>query len=178
MKKFFYILVSFFIFFSVLSISANEKNPQQGKVVSSSPLHKLPQYKSPIITELASDKAIHIFQRKRAWYQINTDDDITGWIKMLNVRFTGVLKREGELGVKDMFDSVITRQTKPTTSTGIRGFDEADLQKAKANLQQLAILNSYQISPIKAQQFARQGKLKPHGSISTELSDFTEISDK
>lgn len=178
MKIFFYVLVSFFLIFSVLSISANEQPLQQGKVVSNSPLHKLPQYKSPVITELASDKTIHIFQRKRAWYQINTEDDLSGWIKMLNVRFTGVLKREGELGVKDMFDSVITRQTKPTKSTGIRGFDEADLQKAKANLQQLAILDSYQITPKKAQKFAHQGKLKRNDAISTEVSDLTDSSDK
>ena len=176
MKTFLCILFSV-IFMGAISVSANEKNLQQAKVVSNSALYKLPQYKSPVITELTTDKTIHVFQRKRAWYQVKTDNDLNGWIKMLNVRFIGVLKREGELGVKDMFDSVITRQTKPTTSTGIRGFDEEDLQKAKADLQQLALLNSYQISADKAQSFAVKGKLKRNDAVNAKLNNMSEKSD-
>ena len=86
MKTFLCILFSV-IFMGAISVSANEKNLQQAKVVSNSALYKLPQYKSPVITELTSDKTIHIFQRKRAWYQVKTDNDLNGWIKMLNVRF-------------------------------------------------------------------------------------------
>lgn len=163
------------LYFVVFTVFAYEQNTQQGKIVSSGPLHKLPQYKSPVITQVESDNTVHIFQRERAWYQVQTQNDLSGWIKMLNVRFIGVSKREGELGVKDIFDSVITRQTKPTTSTGIRGFDETDLKSAIANLQQLELLQSYTIAPMKVKKFASEGKLKRNKLVGKLINELAEI---
>lgn len=78
--------------------------------------------------------------------------------------FSGVAKRTGKLGVASTFGS-LSKNALPTQSTGIRGGDEADLKKAQANLEQLAIVNTYQIPLPEAQEFAQQGKLKTNKNI-------------
>ena len=83
---------------------------------------------------------------------------------MLNVRFNGVAKRTGELGVASAFNSM-SKNTLPTQSTGIRGFDEADLKKAKADFKQLAIVDAFQVSAAQASEFARQGQLNVNTNI-------------
>lgn len=154
--------------------AANEQNEgKSGKVVNQSDLHKAPKYKSAVIANLAVDDAVSVKQRSRAWYQISTETQTDGWVKMLNIRFVGVLKRQGELGVQDLFDSVVTRQVSTTQSTGIRGFDEEDLKNAKADLTQLAILSSYNVSSENAAAFAHQGKLRVNKSVDKIRNEFS-----
>ncbi len=149
-----------------LAFAASEPNSAKaGKLINDSPLYLSPQYKSDVIQQLGKDEPLSIYQRQRAWYYVLTQDQQNGWVKMLNVRFFGASKRAGELGVKNVFDSVLSRQVSPTASTGIRGFDEADLKAAKADLAQLAVLSSYQLTAEQAKKFAASGQLKVNKSV-------------
>jgi len=137
---------------------------RNGELVRNSLIYQQASNESPIVSSLLAEQRIFVYQRKRAWYFITTDEKLTGWLSMLNVRFNGRAKRTAQLGVASAFNSA-TKNTKPTQSTGIRGFDEADLNKAKADFVQLAVVNSYVIPPKSLQEFAKQGQLSLNKNI-------------
>jgi len=151
-----------FLILLILYCSATlaEQSIKQGKVIKNTPLYKQANIKSNAIIELKADDNVVIHKRQRAWYQVTTQKKsvYTGWINMLNVRFIGVSKRKGELGVAALLSSV-QNDTSATTSTGIRGFDEKDLAKATANMEQVVLLDSYQVKQEEAIAFAKQGGL-------------------
>ncbi|NMP33235.1 SH3 domain-containing protein [Thalassotalea sp. M1531] len=165
------LLLAIFALPIYVEASTNEQSAKLGKVIHSSALHALPKNDSQVITNLKPEQSVNVFERKRAWYQVLSDAKQSGWIKMLNVRFLSGPKRTGELGVKNLFDSVVTKKVKPTASTGIRGFDEQDLKKAKANIKQLKLLASYQTTTSSANTFAKKANLTPDSSIALIKDD-------
>ena len=135
-----------------------------GQVIKKVNLLKQPSFQSNITGSVAAKEKINIQTRKSAWYFISTatvpqNSQLSGWVNMLNVRFISSAKRQGDLGVKSLFSSV-NNDSLPTVSTGVRGFDVDDLKKAKADLKQVALLNTYSVSAGAAARFAKQGKLK------------------
>ena len=144
--------------------SSNSRETRDAQLIKSSKLHQQADNKSEVIDTVLANKAVVVHKRQRAWYFVATEQKVTGWLSMLNVRFNGVAKRTGELGVASAFNS-LSKNTLPTQSTGIRGFDEADLKKAKADFNQLAIVNAYQISSSQVEAFARQGQLKTNKEV-------------
>jgi len=160
--------------FVVNKIHANSiKEPNQGlqsnktreaQLIKSSQLFKKANNQSEIIKIVSANEPVVVHHRQKAWYFVATEQKLTGWLSMLNVRFNGVAKRTGELGFTDAFGS-LSKNTLPTQSTGIRGFDEAELQKAKANFEQLALVNAIQISAAQVKEFAIQGQLKTKTKI-------------
>ena len=149
------------------SISDAEKQSSKTRaalLVKKSKLYQQANNQSDVIETISTGKPVVVHRRQRAWYFVATEQKLTGWLSMLNVRFSGVAKRTGELGVASAFNS-ISNNTLPTQSTGIRGFDEADLKKAKADFKQLAIVDAFQISAAQASEFARQGQLNVNKNI-------------
>lgn len=151
-----------FIFLSIFisSLAFAENIEKSGLTIKQSNILKLPQYKADLHGIILPDKHVTVKKRQRAWYQISNDNYTNGWVKMTSIRLTGVAKRKGELGVKKMVDSITGKLILPTASTGIRGFDEADLKKAAADIEQVKVLESFSISKKQAQIFARQGNLE------------------
>jgi len=143
--------------------------PRKGKIVNDTSLHEKPEYHSDVLSNLVANESLIVSQRQRAWYLVTTENKLSGWIKMLNVRFVALAKRQGELGVKSLLDSVVSKQVRPTASTGIRGFDEENLKKAKANLQQLKLLKTLKVTPEQAKIFADKGKLKSTFDVDNKI---------
>ena len=140
---------------------------KKGYLIRNSPLHQQANPQSDIISELAAKQAVKIQQRERAWYRIITEPDLVGWTSMLNVRFNIETKREGELGVKSLLNSM-SKSTTPTQSTGIRGFDEEELKNAKPNYQQLEIVDTFAIKKEQVAKFSLQGQLKVNKNIKVQ----------
>jgi len=129
-----------------------------GTLVFKSHVFEEPKLQSKSIKILNANEAIKVHRRQRAWYNISSNDELLGWVKMLNIRFAGVMRRESEIGVLSLLSS--TRSSNlPTVSTGVRGFDEKDLKKAKANIKQIEMLNTYAVQPESLQYFIREGRL-------------------
>lgn len=139
-----------------IAIASTEK---LGAVVKESPVHLSPSYQSPIIDTLTTNNQVVIRNRERAWYQIEADNAGDGWIKMLHVKLLMAPKREGELGVQSLLSNVFAPHSKPTESTGVRGFDETDIKRAKADIEQLKQLAKYVVSEDEVTEFAFDGKL-------------------
>ena len=146
--------------------SSNPPSLRKASAVTNTQLLKQPKYQSDVIAEINKDQQVKVAQRQRAWYFISLSDNTnqseqlstSGWINMLAVRFLSTPKREGDLGIGALYQSA-SKDTLPTVSTGVRGFDEQELKKAKADFSQLVLLKQYQATPKAAINFAKQGKL-------------------
>ncbi len=181
LKLFYYFLTLALLVFSSWAsndafadnLSSQGQNAERiGQLIKQTNLLKLPEHQSDVIGSAKADKDISIKTRQRAWYYISSglvpeSEQLSGWVSMLSVRFTGSAKREGDLGINSLFSSA-TKGSLPTVSTGVRGFDEADLKNAKANISQLALLDGYSVSSGIAARFAKQGKLKSNEIIIKE----------
>lgn len=145
----------------------NQQHSQQtrdAQLIKKSKLYQQANNQSNVIETISAGVPVVVHNRERSWYFVATEQKLTGWLSMLNVRFSGVAKRTSKLGVASAFNS-LSKNTLPTQSTGIRGFDEADLKRAKADFKQLALVNAFQISPSQVKAFARQGQLKTNKKI-------------
>jgi hypothetical protein len=149
------------------NIGDKVKQPKQtrtAQVIKMSNIFQQADNQSKVIETISEQEPVVVHRRQKAWYFVATKQKLTGWLSMLNVRFSGVAKRTGEFGVSSALSS-LGKNALPTESTGIRGFDEADLQKAKANFEQLALVNTFQVSLNQAGEFAQQGQLKTNSTI-------------
>lgn len=77
---------------------------------------------------------------------------------MLNVRLLAQEKREEEQGLSAVLSSM-GKGSLPTVSTGVRGFDEDDINNAQANFAQVEQLESFVVSKEAAKLFAQSGNL-------------------
>jgi len=154
-----FIVILLVMFVQYLLLSQVKAEVRAGVLVHKSRVFDKPNLKSQIVKTLNVNEAIDIHRRQRAWYHISSDDELFGWVKMLDVRFSGVIKRESETGVANLVSSVTGGSNLPTVSTGVRGFDEEDLKKAKANIKQIELLNSYIIKKEQLRDFIYKGRL-------------------
>ncbi|WP_448547162.1 SH3 domain-containing protein [Thalassotalea fusca] len=160
-------LVLMVILTSSTFAQAENHTAKKAEVVKKSPLLETPSNTSEHIKQLSPNQSLNVYERQRAWYRVTTSDMYEGWVKMLNLRMLGRVKREGELGVVTLLDSVNPLKSKPTTSTGIRGFDEEDLMSASANLDQVALLENFVIDSSDLKRFVVNGQLSARKIKST-----------
>jgi hypothetical protein len=176
MTKLYLILLLLLQILIIGSSSAFEQNiinkqDKIGQLVRHTNLLKNAEATSEVIARLEAKENITIKYRQHAWYFISpanisdtssyssTNEKIAkpplfGWVNMLNVRFLAQAKREGELGFSAAFSSM-SKGTLPTVSTGVRGFDENDLQKSQADFNQVERLQKYKVSKESAMKFAK-----------------------
>lgn len=162
MHKYYLILLPLFLLVVSANTTAQDKD-RSGQLVQKSTLFKKADQHSEVLTSLEAKEAVTVKSRQRAWYYISQDTEtkpqaLSGWVSMLNVRFLAQAKREGELGFTHALSSM-SKGSLPTVSTGVRGFDEDDLEKSKADFDQVARLNSFTVSKAAAKKFAQAGKL-------------------
>jgi hypothetical protein len=144
------------------NIFAQDKK-RSGQLVQQTSLFEKADLHSGVLAQLAEKEQIIVRSRHRAWYFISQDEEtkkrpLTGWVSMLSVRFLAQAKREGELGFTDALSSM-SKGSLPTVSTGVRGFDDNDLEKSNANFDQIERLNSFVASKESAKLFAQEGNL-------------------
>jgi len=134
-----------------------------GQLIQKTNLFEKADQHSGVLTQLSEKEQVTVKSRQRAWYFISQDEEtknipLSGWVSMLSVRFLAQAKREGDLGFTDALSSM-SKGSLPTVSTGVRGFDDNDLEKSHADFDQVERLNSFAVSKESAKQFALEGKL-------------------
>lgn len=153
-----------------------ESSSRIASTVKNTQVLKLPKFQSDVVASLNKDQQVNITLRQRAWYFISVGNEArqveptstSGWVNMLSVRFLSTPKREGDLGIGALYQSV-SKDSLPTVSTGVRGFDEQKLKQAKADFTQLTLLKQYQVSKEQALNFAKQGQIyKSTGQMGKE----------
>jgi len=177
MRKYYLTLLPLALLLISVNTIAQDKD-RTGQLVQKSKLFKEANQHSEVVTSLAAKEPVIVKSRQRAWYfvlqgksslDITSQDkktaptQLSGWVSMLNVRFIAQAKREGELGFSHALSSM-SQGTLPTVSTGVRGFDEDDLEKSQADFDQVERLNSFAVTKELAQQFAQLGNLSDSSS--------------
>ena len=149
---------------------SQQTQQRQGVVVLPTNITELPANQGKTLAVLKVDESIIVLNRERAWYQVSTEKNLLGWLNMLNVRLVNAAKREGEVGFSALLGSA-TKNTDPTVSTGIRGFDDEDIKQAKADMKQVELLNNYVVSIPTATNFAQAGLLVANNIIIKEVAE-------
>jgi len=154
-----------------------ETEVRTGTIVFKSNVFEEPKLPSKLVKTLNAKEIIKVHRRQRAWYNISSNDELLGWVKMLNIRFSGVMRRNSETGVASLLSSARSSNL-PTISTGVRGFDEKDLKEAKANIKQIALLNNYVVKAENLQSFIKAGQLFTNDIIIKERPNQDDKIDK
>lgn len=123
--------------------------------VRSADLKSGPAHHSETIIELSPGQSIEVGERKGAWFRARTSDGISGWIRMLAVRYQTATKESS------MLDSLSkASRSKTTVATGVRGLDKEMLAGATPNHARLQELLGFPYTATDARRFAMEGGLK------------------
>jgi len=151
-----------YIFLFLIPFTADTAALMTGKVFIDINLLDEPNNAGNVIESLNANTPITIQQRQSSWSQVATAANI-GWVPTLTIRIVSVTQQSNIDGATDVvterLGGVGTKKTVVATF-GIRGIDEESLKTAKLNEEQLALLESYQVSKPEAAQFSRAAGLK------------------
>lgn len=115
-----------------------------------------PKSNSPSLDLIPSGNEVTVLMRKGGWYQARSGKD-TGWIKFISVRFQqGNIK--GSSGLSETA-KLLTQNTEPTLSAGVKGLQEEDLAKALADMDAVKEMESYAVTLKQARDFANEQNL-------------------
>ncbi len=153
LKKAFLII---FVFGQSLSMAAS----LDGTMIKNTGLKEKPQSQSKDVGQISKNAAISILTREGGWYQVKAITNLSGWVKMLSVRFDRKPYRPGKLGIGSVLSVMTTGHSDVTATTGVRGLSEEDLRNARPDFSALAKLVAFQANTTVATNFARKGRLK------------------
>jgi hypothetical protein len=127
-------------------------------------LRQSPAADAAPVANVAANTVVDLVKREGAWVQLKAGSDI-GWAKLFDIRMgtsTGAKtgKGGGSSAIADTLN-LATGKRDASVTTGVRGLDEAMLQNAQPNEQEVAKLAGYAATPDQAQAFAKSGKLAP-----------------
>ena len=131
---------------------------ETGSVIRADGIKVEPFRDAKTIAMLSVGDKVEIVKKNGGWLQIKSPKG-KGWVHMLNVRKGDMRKNSGDIGGLLGMASGRAGTGKVVATTGIRGFDEVELQSAKYNETELNLLESYTINRAEGQVFATQGKL-------------------
>lgn len=123
--------------------------------VRSADLKRAPSHSADTIIALSGGEKIEVGKRKGAWFQASTSDGITGWIRMLAVRYQAARSEGSLLGSLSK-----AARTKTTVATGVRGLDKEMLADAEPSHARLQELLDFPYTASEARKFARDGGLR------------------
>ncbi len=112
---------------------------------------------APVVLQLKSGVRVDIVSRNGGWYQVKSAGK-TGWVRMLSVRRAAATAGSAVTGIAGVA-SGRTGTGKVTTTTGVRGLDEAELKAAAFDEAQIAKAEGYRVNRQEADAFATAGKL-------------------
>lgn len=128
-----------------------------GTLTKAETLRAKPFTDAAAVTNLATGAKVDIITRSGAWYQVKSGTK-TGWVRMLSVRRGAASTSSSVAGLASVA-SGRTGTGKVTTTTGVRGLDEQELDTAKFDEEQIKKSEAYRVSRKDADTFAKAGKL-------------------
>lgn len=131
-----------------------------GTVLRNERLYARPSPSAPVAGTVTKGAAVTIVSKQGGWLRV-TSGRTTGWIRLLAVRAGG--NGASGAGVGDVFGAA-TRRADPSrvvAVAGLRGLNDEDLKQAKFNAEEMARLESIEVSTAQTRTFARQAGLVP-----------------
>jgi hypothetical protein len=135
---------------------------ETGYTLKATEMRDKPFLDAETVATLPEKTTVEIVTRQGAWMQIKTADARQGWIRMLSVRL-GSPDRKQQSGGNLLSALGIANRPRPATTstvtTGVRGFSEEDLAKAKPNAAEVEKMKSFSATTEEATRLAESGNL-------------------
>jgi hypothetical protein len=150
-----------YIFLFLIPLTADTAALITGMVFIDTKLLDEPSNNSQLIENLAAKSQVTVQQRQNSWTQVATTTN-TGWVPTLTIRIVSVSQQSSVDGASNVAVERLsgTNQKTVVATFGIRGIDEETLKDAELSEEQLALLETYQVSEQQAKTYARAGDLK------------------
>jgi hypothetical protein len=134
-----------------------------GYVIRATDLKAKPYLDADTMTRLPEKSAVEILVREGPWMQVKTQGT-TGYVRMLQVRLN--VSASAQVRESPASSPVVTAVhrpsgSRPTVTTGVRGFDEQGLKDAQPDPAAFALMVSFAATKPQAQQFAQASPLAP-----------------
>lgn len=115
------------------------------------------------LVSLPAESKVEVLRRNGAWSEVKTAAGQTGWVRMTALKFGDGARRSEQpanaLGALNNLLSAGRTSNTATVTTGVRGLDAEDLQRAQANPEELKKLEKFVADNNAAQLYARRAKL-------------------
>lgn len=134
-----------------------------GYVIRATDLKAKPYLDADTMTRLPERSAVEILVREGPWMQVKAQNK-TGYVRMLQVRLS--VSESAQVRKSPASSPVVTAAnrpsgSRPTVTTGVRGFDEQGLKDAQPDPAAFALMVSFAATRPQAQQFAQASPLAP-----------------
>ena len=115
------------------------------------------------VASLAPETKVDVLRGDGAWREVKTTQGQTGWVRMLALKFgdggAGAKSGSNPLGAIGSLLNAGRTSNSATVTTGVRGLDIDDLEKAQPNPDELAKMRKFAVDGKVAQGFANRSKL-------------------
>jgi hypothetical protein len=125
-----------------------------------------PQSDAGKLASLAENDKVEVLRRSGAWSEVKTGTGQTGWVRMMHLKPASAAGKSGGASsnpanaLANLLNSGRTGNN-ATVTTGVRGLQEEDLQRARANPEEFRKMQKYTVSRDAGLAFARHNKLNP-----------------
>lgn len=129
-----------------------------GTVLRSEKIYSQPSSGSKVTANVAKGATVNILAKQGGWLRVSAGK-ATGWMRLLSVRAgAGGLSSSG---VGDVLGAATTRSdpSRVVAVAGLRGLNDEELKQAKFNADELARLNTWNVTETQARSFASQSGL-------------------
>lgn len=129
-----------------------------GTVLRSEKIYSQPSSGSTVTANIAKGTTVNILSKQGGWLRVSAGKT-TGWMRLLSVRAgAGGLSSSG---VGDVLGAATTRSdpSRVVAVAGLRGLNDEELKQAKFNADELARLNTWNVTETQARSFASQSGL-------------------
>ena len=146
---------------AALISSAEAQDSGQATVARSAELKAQPFSDAATLKQLAENQKLDVISRKASWMEVRTHD-LTGWVKMLSLRFDTKSESSSSTGntVKSLFSLVKTGSSGSTTTTGAKGWSKESFANLSPNPDAFEKMKQLASNKIDASNFAKQEKLQ------------------
>jgi hypothetical protein len=163
---------------TILLVSPVLAAEQQGVVVREASVHADASSAAKRLARLKAGSSVDVIAREGGWKQVGSEDlGVVGWVRSYQVRegdFGTTTTVENSSDSRGFLDGLASFSRKAsrffrgdggntsqgTATIGVRGLSEEEIRAAKADFEQLELLEQFASDRKRAKKFARQGGLK------------------
>jgi len=154
------------VLMAIFSSSLWAQPPKQGWLIGDSNLYKKPFSDAEVVTNLYANGVVTVIKRKGGWYQVESANNMNGWMRMNRLRFGAQSEDNGSGNIQGLrqtlklFKTGRSGSSGVTVATGIRGLDSADIENSKPDREALKRLLKYMSDRADSETFAAKAKLQ------------------
>jgi len=155
-------ILSLFLVFLTFSVWAG----QAAIVLKDTQVMDAPNTSALTIIPISKDTQVTLLKRKGGWYKIETSEQQTGWLRMLNVRFISEQESNQKSIAKILRETAMMPPASGIT-TGVRGMTDEEMKQNKQPQKTLRLeqLKNFVPTEESVRKFAEEGKLRSQDSV-------------